>query len=83
MCSVEQGVHCLSHVGVGASRARILIDDAGGAEKRCPVLVGCVERNFCCLEKHFEDDVFLLLHQLGQPLCGLLDYSFPLVANVG
>ena len=82
MGSLEQSVHRLPHVGVGASRARVLVDDAGGAEKRCPILVGCVERHFCCLKKHLEDDVLLLLHQLGQLLCCLLDYGFSLVTDV-
>ena len=82
MGSVEQSVLCLPHVGVCASRAGVLVDYVGGAEEWCPILVGCIERHLRCLEKHLEDDVLLLLHQLGQPFRGLLDYRFSMVANV-
>ena len=83
MGSIEQSALCLPHVGMCAYGAGLLVDDLGGAEKRCPVLVGCVERHLRCLEKYLEDNVLPLLHQLGQPFRCLLDYSFPLVTNVG
>ena len=83
MGSVEQSFHCLPHIGVCISQEGVLADDARGTEKRCPILVGCIEHHFHCLEKQLEDDVLLHLHQHGQPFRSLLDYSYPIVTNVG
>ena len=60
-----------------------VLNDAGGGEERCPILVGCEERHFRHLDTHLINDVLFFLRQLGQPFCGLLDSSFPLVTNVG